>query len=90
MLSKRRLFTRPSLESACRQFVHRFTMEHVPTWASLPAGNGRYYAPQHRSDKEWYDNTLFPGESDLTDRTHCYSSGQTWPLGQWLDAPYRK
>jgi hypothetical protein len=79
-----------SFEGACRQYVHRYTMEHVPAWAATPAGNGRYYAPHYRTDREWYDNTLFPGEfgwhAPGTD-TDCFSTKQTWPMGQWLDEP---
>jgi len=75
---------RPTLEEAKRMYPHRYTMEHRPYWALRPAPNGRRYAPQYRTDAEWYNNTLFPGESELTDRHHCYSTGETWPLGQWL------
>lgn len=84
-----------TLAQACAQYPHRYTMEHVPQWArSRPCDNGgtetRYYAPQYRSDAEWYANTIFPGEGPEASRDHCYSSGQTWPLGQWLDAPYKR
>lgn len=86
-----------TLAQAKAQYVHRFTMEHVPAWANEPHLNHdnntfKYYAPQYKSDKEWYDNTVFPGESDLCIKSddHCYSSGKTWPLGQWLDKPYKK
>ncbi len=83
-----------SFERAKAQYVHRYTMEHVPAWAKeRPCDHGgtetRYYAPQFRTDREWYDNTLFHGESELADKHHCYTSGQTWPLGQWLDKPFR-
>lgn len=82
--------TRPlTFEQAKAQYVHRYTAEHVPAWARTPH-NGRYYAPQFRNDREWYDNTLFYGESELATRKYCYTSGQTWPLGQWLDAPYSR
>lgn len=84
-----------SFEAACAQYVHRYTMDHVPAWAmKRPCDSGgietRYYAPQFASDREWYDNTLFHGEHWLATRGRCYTSGQTWPLGQWLDKPYRK
>ena len=82
---------RPSFEAACRTYVHRFTMEHVPSWASGQPIVGKFYAPQFRTDKEWYDNTTFPGEAGhLGGRRHCHTSGQTWPLGKLLDAPYVK
>lgn len=78
-----------TFEQACAQYVHRYTMEHVPAWARVPCA-GRYYAPQFISDRQWYDATKFHSESELASKTHAYSSGQTWPLGQWLDAPYQK
>lgn len=85
---------RPTFEQAKAQYVHRFTMEHVPAWARSGAPAGRYYAPQFRSDAEWYANTLFPGEhhpmAPRKRERHCYTSGQTWPLGRWLTAPYRR
>lgn len=87
-----------SFERACAQYVHRYTMDHVPAWAMERPDAQRngdpiradYYAPQFASDREWYDNTLFHGESELATRGHCYTSGQAWPLGHWLDKPYRK
>ncbi len=82
-----------TLEQARSQYVHRYTMEHIPAWARKPCeGNGKFYAPQYRSDAEWYANTYFPGEPELVgdDGTHCQSFNQTWPLGQWLDAPYQR
>jgi hypothetical protein len=68
-------------------------MEHVPQWAhSSPSQHGgtetRYYAPQYASDAEWYENTVFPGERGAIDEESCYSRNQSWPCGQWLNAPY--
>ena len=78
---------RMSFEQACFNYTERYTMEHVPNWASAPCnGNGKFYAPQFRTDREWYNNTVFPPESGH--RSDCYTSGETWPLGEWLDAPY--
>jgi hypothetical protein len=80
-----------TLQQARASYPYRYTMEHVPAWARKPCGNGKYYAPQYRTDAEWYDNTVFPGEGGLEpDEAACFSSGETWPLGQWLDAPYEK
>lgn len=80
-----------SFEQACAQYVHRFTVDHVPQWARKPCDNGKYYAPQFASDREWYDTATFPGEPGLHGNCkHCISTGQTWPLGDWLDAPYRR
>jgi hypothetical protein len=79
-----------SFDEARRRYPHRFTMQHVPAWARQPCGNGRFYAPQYRSDAEWYARTLFPGEGDVSGSSkYCQSGEPSWPLGQWLDAPYR-
>lgn len=79
-----------SFEIACARYPHRFTLEHVPTWARASLGD-KYYAPQFRSDREWYENTKFPGELDKAFlQGGCYTTGQTWPRGQWLDAPYQR
>lgn len=77
-----------SFEKACAQYVHRFTMEHVPQWATKQREDGTYYAPQFRSDREWYENTLFP-PNEMCYGTDCYTTGQTWPLGQSLPEPYQ-
>jgi len=74
---------------AKNQYVHRYTMDHIPAWVLKPAPNGKFYAPQFASDKEWYDNTVFT-PNPLCFGTDCYTNGQTWPLGQWLDYPYVK
>lgn len=80
-----------SFQTACSQYTNRYTMEHPPAWAKVPCDNGKFYAPQFASDLEWYRNTKFPGEKGLHGNSkHCQTSGQTWPLGQWLDAPYTK
>lgn len=85
-----------SFEDARGRYVHRFTMEHVPAWSQRrPCDAGglstRYYAPQYASDQEWYDKTIFPREpGHFGARNDCYSSNASWPLGQWLDAPFHK
>jgi hypothetical protein len=68
-------------------------MEHVPLWAlHSPRDHGgtelRYYAPQYRTDCEWYDNALFYGEPGQGGRNECYTRNQTWPLGQFQ--PYKR
>jgi hypothetical protein len=78
-----------SFEQACSRYVHRYTVEHIPAWSREPC-NGKYYAPQFRSDREWYENTKFYGENEVATKKHCYTSGQTWPLGQWLDQPFSR
>jgi hypothetical protein len=81
--------SRPTFAAACAQYVHRYTMEHRPAWAMEPAPNGKYYAPQFRSDREWYTSTRFPGEPGHPTgfKGICYTTGQTWPLGEWLERP---
>lgn len=85
---------RPTFEQACAQYVHRFTGEHIPEWSRKPMSNGRYYAPNYRTDREWYDATLFPGENAPLAPHHnakyCYSMRQTFPLGITLAAPYSR
>lgn len=88
-----------TFEQAKARFTNRFTMEHVPPWAkeapdaTPPISSKRpgYYAPQFRTDREWYDNTRFKGEpGHLGTARECTTSGQTWPLGQWLDEPFKR
>lgn len=79
-----------SFSEACRMFPHRYTMDHVPAWARQPTYNGLWYAPHYKDDREWYDHTVFPGEGDIPACSpFCDSTGQTWPLGTWLDGPFR-
>ena len=89
--------TRPTLAEACRMYPHRYTMEHIPEWAKKPCINtitgevSFYYAPQFRTDKEWYENTLFPGEmGEEGHELYCYTLTATWPLGHTLPEPYVK
>ena len=89
-MAKRTPPNRPSFETACAQYVHRFTMEHVPNWARIPRPDGSFYAPHFATDREWYAHTLFWGESPLADAHHCHTSGQTWPLGKALNTPFAK
>jgi hypothetical protein len=80
-----------SFDDAKRLYVNRYTMEHVPLWAKQPcSGNGKYYAPQYRSDAEWYENTDFPPLKARGSDGDCFSANPTWPLGQWLDKEYVK
>jgi hypothetical protein len=81
--------TRMTIQQAQAQYVHRFTMEHVPAWAGKASDNGKFYAPQYRSDQEWFENTLFPPDNPLgRGEKSCYSRNQTWPLGLWLEQPF--
>lgn len=87
---------RMSFENACRKYVHRFTMDHMPDWAKQPFLDGYFYAPQYKSDKEWYENTTFPGDTNYPypsgwdSGRYCNSINQTWPLGKYLTALYQK
>lgn len=84
---------RPTFEQAKAMYVHRFTMEHVPAWAfekrAEPNRTFDYYAPHFRTDREWYENTKFRGDDGYCAMGgDCQTTGQTWPLGQGLSAPY--
>ena len=85
-----------TFEQAKARFVNRYTMEHVPPMSQhRPCDHGgtetRYYAPQFRTDREWYDNTTFKGEpGHIGIAGDCHSTGQTWPLGRWLDEPFKR
>lgn len=84
-----------SLVQACSKYQHRYTGEHIPEWAVLTApvrfkGVSHFYAPTYATDKEWYDNTDFPGEGDVSSKaTHCESHNYTFPFGKWLAEPYQ-
>ncbi len=73
-----------SFEQACAQFPHRYTLEHKPNWArNQLRDNGAPYMPQYSTDREWYDNTDFPGEGDVKPRSnHCMSHNPSWPMGK--------
>ena len=79
-----------SFEQAKRKYVNRYTMEHKPSWAYAKRPDGvHYYAPQYASDKEWYDNTQFPGEGIvLKTDDHCLSQNPTWPVGRDIKKPF--
>lgn len=80
-----------TFERACALYVYRYTMEYVPVWARSRALNGLFYAPQYRTDLEWYARTLFPPHNPMGPREQsCYSSNQTWPMGHWLNRRYEK
>lgn len=76
-----------TFEAAKAAYPHRYTAETIPAHAKARQPNGLFLAPQYLTDLEWYEKTLFAGESELADKGHCYSSGQSWPFGQWLDTP---
>lgn len=78
-----------NFEKAKGLYIYRYTMEHVPRWASEPHFDETtkefigYYLPQYATDLEWYENTTFPGEKHISNReTYCESANQTWPMGK--------
>lgn len=83
-----------TFKEACAAYVHRFTMDHIPQWAMhCNLGTGKYHAPQYRSDREWFERTMFPPNNPYASSTRdtaCHSSNQSWPLGQWLDEPFTR
>lgn len=93
---KAKPYKRLSFDDACRQFVHRFTMDFTPSWALRQRTDATYYAPQYASDREWYNAYLFPGDNCelglLSGRNkHCEQiTPCTWPLGTFLSEPYKR
>lgn len=84
---------RMSFEEACRRYVHRYTVDHFPQWAKKPVvpegmGRIRFYAPQWRSDREWYEYHLFPPHNPFS-KTSCHATRvPTFPMGLWLSDPW--
>lgn len=71
---------------ALAAYLHRFTAEHKPLWATKPMPNGNSYPCQFASDADWLANTLFPVTvrkgGKLGDHTRGHSrSYPTWPHG---------
>lgn len=66
---------------ALAQFVHRFTRDHVPTWACDPMSNGQPYPVQFDSDADWLANTEFQvtKSGELDKRAKWCRSSPTWP-----------
>jgi hypothetical protein len=61
-------------------FVHRFTAEHKPDWASKPWRDGLPYPVQFASDNDWLANTLFAVRKDgrIDERVRHCESTPTW------------
>ena len=82
---------RPTLQQARARYVYRFTMEHVPQWARAQRPDGTFYAPQYRTDAEWFANTLFKGDPGWFGiGNDCQSSNQSWPIGKSLPAVFTR
>jgi hypothetical protein len=62
-------------------YVHRFTKDHKPAWASQPWKNGQPYPVQFASDADWLANTRFAVGviGRLDQRVHYCESSPTWP-----------
>jgi len=60
--------SRPTFVEACARYGHRFTQDHVPAWSRQPFADGTFPAPQFRSDREWYELTIFPRRTGLSVR----------------------
>ena len=60
-------------------YVHRFTREHRPVWASRP--DCKTCPVQFASDAEWLANTRFAVNRDgsLSKRNRYCESRPTWP-----------
>jgi hypothetical protein len=68
-------------KQALNSYVHRFTKDHKPIWATKPMPDGRAYPVQFASDKDWLANTTFPtrnGKLVSGKNSDCHST-QTWP-----------
>lgn len=62
-------------------YVHRFTGEHKPEWASKEWKDGKPYPLQFKDDADWLENTEFTTKKNgrLDGRAReCYSR-PTWP-----------
>ena len=62
-------------------YVHRFTGDHVPSWAMQPRQDGTKYPLQFRDDDDWLAHTSFPikKNGDLAKQPSCCRSAPTWP-----------
>jgi hypothetical protein len=68
-------------QECLRRYVHRFTAEHKPAWASKEWKDGLPYPVQFASDADWLAHTEFAvtGNGALDERIgHCFSN-PTWP-----------
>lgn len=65
-------------------YVHRYTGDHTPGWATVPRECGGCYPMQFTNDQEWLAHTRFRVRQDgrLDGRVHCCESNATWPNGK--------
>lgn len=62
-------------------YVHRFTGDHTPEWATRPRPDGTAYPLQFANDADWLAHTEFATTADgKLDRRYadCHST-PTWP-----------
>jgi len=71
---------------ALARFVHRFTGDHIPRWASGIWKDGKTYPVQFSSDADWLAHTRFVVTADekLDGPTNFCESTPTWPLNPEL------
>jgi hypothetical protein len=62
-------------------YVHRFTGQHKPDWASKEWKDGKPYPVQFKDDGDWLANTLFTVKENgrLDRRVSECQSYPTWP-----------
>lgn len=81
-----------TLEQAKKKFTDRFTLDHVPVWASKPCARagGKYPGPHYNTDAEWYAKAEFIGYLTKAQRKYVRENKPSYPMGKWLDKPYVK
>ena len=78
---------------ALAAYTHRFTRDHVPSWARKPLKPGAFYNVQHASDHDWLAHTRFAVNKDgsLDRRVKSCDSSATWPEGKgFRSSPYTR
>lgn len=72
------------------KYVHRYTREHVPSWARKEWKDGKPYPVQFDSDRDWLANTFFSVTTSgrLSRREKHCRSNPTWPDNPELRAKY--
>lgn len=79
-----------SFDDACQKYINRYTFDNIPKWSQSVNKEGLYEAPHFSNDIEWYQNTFFPGEQNVSlDSASCISE-PTFPLGEYLIVPFNK
>ena len=79
---------RPEVQTEClRRFVHRFTGEHLPQWATRP--DCEACPVQFADDWDWLAHTRFhvTKTGKLDGRFDSCESSPTWPFNPELRKP---